>query len=160
MKLLSGAAVAFAAALVAGAPALAQTQSGKSPLTWVKSRLSKPKPAPAPAAPTPPARPAPVRAFTPVTDNIYRASNGNWFSLVAVTPGGIVVVDPLNVDFSKSLKGQLDAHTFALLETVMDEVFESNCFKIVFRLDQLEYVASAGMGVFIATLARKEQASA
>jgi len=56
-----------------------------------------------------------------------------------------------------TLKGQLDAHTFSMLETVMDQIFEDGCFKIVFKLDALDYVASAGMGVFISTLARAEQ---
>ena len=59
-------------------------------------------PAPAP----PPA--APKRIIEKVTGEIYRAGNGNWWSMFYVTPDGIILADPINVDFAKWLKGELD----------------------------------------------------
>jgi glyoxylase-like metal-dependent hydrolase (beta-lactamase superfamily II) len=56
----------------------------------------------APAAPAPP-----VRAFLNVRGDIWRASNGNWWSLVYATPDGLLVVDPINPDFAAWLKGEL-----------------------------------------------------
>ncbi len=50
---------------------------------------------------------APTRAFQQVKDDIWRVSNGNWWSLVYVTPAGILVVDPINTDFSRWLKAEL-----------------------------------------------------
>jgi glyoxylase-like metal-dependent hydrolase (beta-lactamase superfamily II) len=61
--------------------------------------------APRPAAPTPPR--APPRAFLPIKGDLWRAGNGNWWSLVYVTPDGIVLVDPISPDFAAWLKGEL-----------------------------------------------------
>lgn len=54
-------------------------------------------------------RAAPKRTFLPVTGGLWRAGNGNWFSLVYVTSAGILLVDPINSDFAKWLKGELDS---------------------------------------------------
>ncbi len=61
----------------------------------------------APPAPPPGPRGPPPRVITKVTGNIYRAGNGNWWSLFVVTSGGIILVDPINPDFAAWLKGQL-----------------------------------------------------
>ena len=58
------------------------------------------KPAPAP-------RPPPPRVIAKVTGNIYRAGNGNWWSLFVVTKDGIILADPISVDFAAWLKAQL-----------------------------------------------------
>lgn len=62
------------------------------------------------AAAKPPAGPrlGPPRVIQPVAGNIYRAGNGNWWSLFAVTKAGIILVDPISVDFARWLKAQLD----------------------------------------------------
>jgi glyoxylase-like metal-dependent hydrolase (beta-lactamase superfamily II) len=52
--------------------------------------------------------PAPARSITQVTGDLYRASNGNWNTVFLVTPAGIVLADPLNVEFAAWLKAQLD----------------------------------------------------
>jgi glyoxylase-like metal-dependent hydrolase (beta-lactamase superfamily II) len=59
--------------------------------------------------PTPPAaaRPAPARTIVKVAGNIYRAGNGNWWSLFVVTPKGIILADPISPEFALWLKGQL-----------------------------------------------------
>ncbi len=60
------------------------------------------EPAPAAAPPAAPRAPAgPPRVIQKVTDDIYRAGNGNWWSLYAVTKDGIILVDPISVDFAK-----------------------------------------------------------
>src|SRR5215471_2204162 len=50
----------------------------------------------------------PAREIIKITDNLYRARNGAWYSLFFITPEGIVLVDPINTDFASWLKGQLD----------------------------------------------------
>ncbi len=61
------------------------------------------------AQPRPAAPRGPFREITPVTPDLYRARNGNWYTVFLVTPAGIVLADPLNVAFADWLKGELDA---------------------------------------------------
>jgi glyoxylase-like metal-dependent hydrolase (beta-lactamase superfamily II) len=49
----------------------------------------------------------PPRVISKVAGNIWRAGNGNWWSLFVVTPKGIILADPINPDFAAWLKGQL-----------------------------------------------------
>ena len=42
-----------------------------------------------------------------VKGDLWRAGNGNWWSLVYVTPDGILLVDPISPDFAAWLKGEL-----------------------------------------------------
>lgn len=46
------------------------------------------------------------------------------------------------------LAGQLDAHSAPLLENEIEKVI-SNCKKLVFNLSNLDYISSAGLGVFM-----------
>jgi glyoxylase-like metal-dependent hydrolase (beta-lactamase superfamily II) len=67
------------------------------------SAASPPPPAPA-AAP----RPAgPPRVFVQIKGDLWRAGNGNWWSLIYVTPDGILLMDPISPDFAGWLKGEL-----------------------------------------------------
>lgn len=50
----------------------------------------------------------PAREILPVTGDLYRARNGNWYTVFLVTPAGIVLGDPINSDFATWLKGELD----------------------------------------------------
>src|SRR5579862_8098644 len=50
----------------------------------------------------------PARTITNVTSDIYRANNGNWYSLFLVTSEGILLADPISTDFATWMKGQLD----------------------------------------------------
>jgi len=60
------------------------------------------------ATPTAAAAPAgPPRRFVQVTGDIWRAGNGNWWSLVYVTPDGILLMDPVNANFAAWLKTEL-----------------------------------------------------
>ena len=56
----------------------------------------------APAAP-----PVPKRVIQPVAGQIFRAGNGNWWSMFVVTRDGIILADPINPDFAAWLKGEL-----------------------------------------------------
>ena len=64
---------------------------------------------PAPAKPpAPAAAPAPpVRTITNVRGNVFRASNGNVSDVYLVTPAGIVLADPMTMEFATWLKGEL-----------------------------------------------------
>ena len=48
------------------------------------------------------------------------------------------------------LKGYLDAHTAPELETEFNRLINSNNFKIVVNFNDLKYISSAGLGVFMA----------
>jgi glyoxylase-like metal-dependent hydrolase (beta-lactamase superfamily II) len=49
------------------------------------------------------------RQIVHVAGDVYRANNGNWWSIFMVTPEGIILGDPINVQFSSWLKSELDA---------------------------------------------------
>lgn len=48
------------------------------------------------------------------------------------------------------LTGNIDAHTFELLEETMVQVFSNGQYRIIIDLRNLQYVSSAGVGVIIA----------
>ena len=62
----------------------------------------------APARPAGPPR-VPPREIKQIAGDLYRANNGNWYTIFLVTPDGIILGDPINVQFSQWLKGELDA---------------------------------------------------
>ena len=45
--------------------------------------------------------------FLQIKDGIWRAGNGNWWSLIYDTPDGLLIVDPISPDFATWLKGEL-----------------------------------------------------
>lgn len=49
----------------------------------------------------------PVREIIPLTGDLYRARNGNWYAIVLVTSDGIILGDPINPAFATWLKGEL-----------------------------------------------------
>lgn len=49
-----------------------------------------------------------------------------------------------------NLKGYLDAHTAPTLENNFTELINNNKFKIVVNFEDLAYISSAGLGVFMA----------
>jgi glyoxylase-like metal-dependent hydrolase (beta-lactamase superfamily II) len=44
-----------------------------------------------------------------VTGDLYRARNGNWYTIFLVTSDGIILGDPINTDFASWLKAELAA---------------------------------------------------
>ncbi len=51
----------------------------------------------------------PAREITQIAGDLYRARNGNWYTVFLVTPAGIILGDPINETFSPWLKSELDA---------------------------------------------------
>lgn len=51
-------------------------------------------------------------------------------------------------------EGFLDAHTFEDMENVISSVFRQNIYKIVVKLEKLDYISSAGAGVFVGAIGR------
>jgi anti-sigma B factor antagonist len=49
-----------------------------------------------------------------------------------------------------NLKGYLDAHTAPKLENNFTQLIEQNRYNIVVNFDELAYISSAGLGVFMA----------
>ena len=67
-----------------------------------------PGPAPAPPAARGPAAPrGAVREILQIAPDLYRARNGNWYTIFLVTKAGILLADPINVEFARWLKGEL-----------------------------------------------------
>ncbi|MFA7228287.1 MAG: STAS domain-containing protein [Melioribacteraceae bacterium] len=48
------------------------------------------------------------------------------------------------------VKGYLDAHTAPELENVFNKLLDDRQFKVVVNFDELKYISSAGLGVFMA----------
>jgi len=53
--------------------------------------------------------------------------------------------------------GYLDAHTFEKLEETIAELFADDRYKIVVDLSKVEYISSAGAGVFIGALSEAQE---
>ena len=52
-------------------------------------------------------RPAPRRSIEQITGGVYTATNNNHRTVFLVTPEGILLGDPINVEFAKWLKAEL-----------------------------------------------------
>lgn len=63
-------------------------------------------------------------------------------------PNGIALVD---------VKGYLDAHTFEQLDKALSGLFKEKVFKVIVKLDELDYISSAGAGVFIGVFGRAQE---
>ena len=63
-------------------------------------------------------------------------------------PDGIALVD---------VKGYLDAHTFDQLDKALGDLFKEKVFKVIVKLDELDYISSAGAGVFIGVFGRAQE---
>jgi hypothetical protein len=50
----------------------------------------------------------PARGIVKITGELYRAQNDNHYTVFLVTPQGIILSDPINRDFSRWLKGEID----------------------------------------------------
>ncbi len=53
--------------------------------------------------------------------------------------------------------GFLDAHTFEQLEEALREVYDEGCFKLVVDLAKVDYISSAGAGVFIGARSESQE---
>lgn len=55
------------------------------------------------------------------------------------------------------LKGFLDAHTYEELENRVNALFDEKVYKVVFDLSGLDYISSAGAGVFIGAVGTAQE---
>ena len=55
------------------------------------------------------------------------------------------------------ITGYLDAHTHERLEEALADLFAQGHYRLIVDLAKLEYISSAGMGVFIATLSEAQE---
>src|SRR6187455_795437 len=53
----------------------------------------------------------PAREITQVKGDLYRARNGNWYTVFLVTPAGIILGDPIYETFAPWLKSELDSRS-------------------------------------------------
>ncbi len=70
------------------------------------------------------------------------------FSIKSEPAGGAVLV---------KVNGFLDAHTFEQMENTINNLFNENSFKIVVDLSGVDYISSAGAGVFIGAIGTAQE---
>lgn len=63
-------------------------------------------------------------------------------------PDGIVLL---------TVRGFLDAHTFEELERTINDLFENGVYRIAVDLSGLDYISSAGAGVFIGAIGTAQE---
>jgi anti-sigma B factor antagonist len=56
-----------------------------------------------------------------------------------------------------SVRGFLDAHTFEELEKTISELFEQGNHRLIVDLSKLDYISSAGAGVFIGAIGTAQE---
>ncbi len=93
--------ILLASLIIAAAGALSAT---RAPAQVTGAPSSAPAPSGSPPAAV--RRAGPPRVFVQIKGDLWRAGNGNWWSLVYVTPEGILLVDPISADFAKWLKSE------------------------------------------------------
>jgi anti-sigma B factor antagonist len=53
--------------------------------------------------------------------------------------------------------GYLDAHTFERMQQVIDECFRDKIYKLIVNLEEVDYISSAGAGVFIGAIGTAQE---
>ena len=66
-------------------------------------------------------------------------------------PGSDFSIEQEDIDGVRvvHVRGYLDAHTFQQLDDAISDVFAADIYKIAVNLEQVNYISSAGAGVFI-----------
>ena len=59
--------------------------------------------------------------------------------------------------FLLTVRGFLDAHTFEELEKTINDLFEGGNYKLIVDISGLEYISSAGAGVFIGAIGTAQE---
>jgi len=55
--------------------------------------------------------------------------------------------------------GDLDAHTFEKMESEINKLIKSSIFKLIVDMEKVEYISSAGAGVFIGAIGTSQENS-
>ena len=58
-----------------------------------------------------------------------------------------------------TIRGFLDAHTFEELEKTINDLFDGSSYKLAVDLSGLDYISSAGAGVFIGAIGTAQENS-
>ena len=58
-----------------------------------------------------------------------------------------------------NVKGFLDAYTYEQLEKVINDLFTTKVFRIIVELSELQYISSAGAGVFIGAIGTAQESN-
>src|SRR5436309_8125952 len=56
-----------------------------------------------------------------------------------------------------TVRGFLDAHTYEELEKTVNELFEAGTYRLIVDLSGLDYISSAGAGVFIGAIGTAQE---
>lgn len=48
--------------------------------------------------------------------------------------------------------GFLDAHTYEQMDKIVESIFKRNIHRLIIKLEQIEYISSAGAGVFVGAI--------
>ncbi len=75
--------------------------------------------------------------------------------------GGLEISTQMKVDDVTEIDaiGSVDAHTFHDLEEAFEELFQAESYQIIVKLDRLNYISSAGVGVLIGAVNRCQENS-
>jgi len=79
-----------------------------------------------------------------ISGDLYRAGNGSWHGIFLVTDEGIILADPLNLEFSTWLKEQLDAR------------FEVPVRYVIYSHSHFDHAPGAGVFADTATIIAHE----
>jgi anti-anti-sigma factor len=69
-------------------------------------------------------------------------------------PGGPPATDGVVI---LTVRGFLDAHTYEELEKIINDLFDSNVHRLAVDLSGLDYISSAGAGVFIGAIGTAQE---
>ena len=56
-----------------------------------------------------------------------------------------------------SVEGFLDAHTFEQMENTINQLFSEDVYRLVVDLSKVDYISSAGAGVFIGAIGTAQE---
>ena len=116
-------------------------EAASSPPAGQASTPSSPAPSPTP-------QPAPALPVGPVSGRTTVSRDEFKIEKELLPDRNVVVL---------RLSGYLDAHTFERLEEAIAELFAQGRYRIITDLAAVEYISSAGMGVFIGALSEAQE---
>lgn len=54
-------------------------------------------------------------------------------------------------------QGFLDAHTYEDMDRLIQNIFARNCYRLIIKLERVDYISSAGAGVFVGAIGESQQ---
>jgi anti-sigma B factor antagonist len=71
--------------------------------------------------------------------------------------GFSIKTEPVGDATLVTVNGFLDAHTFEQMENTINNLFNENVFRLVVNLSGVDYISSAGAGVFIGAIGTAQE---